>query len=730
MNSIRDLSHRSHAWRTAACALALMGSAPALAAHSAPAPSAATARHTGGSGGGSGSPNFATQVRFANRTSYQRVEWGLATVPFPEGVFQPGDSFGVGGLPCELIPFGSTWPDGSIRFAQLAVPLDLNPGEEQVVDLQRLSPVPYQFNSSGWVASALPRFKVKLIVVLPNAQLQVIEPSLFQVEADTEIRKSYHLRGRIPQTDLICDLWYSEFSGQDHMPFELRLTSSNAASRSFTQYIESAHLWVEGAAAHVRASKRRGARYGPVSEDGPNVVHLLGPTTFWDGQGQEWIGDFMFHHPDGVPDPVRSSTIMATIQQPLFGVSLDWASSGGFGPFGHVPDAPAWITDGGRSAAISRRQAFDSWIRTWGDPWEDWPLGMSKFPGMTGLQPDFGAARLVHIFASGMPDGIEEGRLNASEEAARPVHHREADGTMVRVRNHPNWVAWDGRTHWHSGVSPDRLGKPSPEPSMQTQGWKGRDTQHWSSLTLASAYLLTASPSLRYELDNEAELYMAVHTLPSMKPGHSTNIETAPRAVGRTSLSMAWNYMLTGNDDLRSWMGERLRQSIYPNTLGLGVNGPVQPLLLTGPDPRQLMRDNWKPWEEAQAAMGLEAVYRTMEFTEAHSLAYMIAKTTMEYGWKTDPNDTIVGTAIGWKSNGALLSATELNDPSWVLWSYGTGFNEWSVPQVKLALRFGQMYGDTALTNLAQTVLQRLEAARVRPGNGGWDSYAGWDAVN
>lgn len=680
-------------------------------------------------GGGSGSSGFTTRVRFANHSPFRRTEWGLVTVPFPEGVFQPGDSFGVSGMPCDMVPFGAPWSDGSVRFAQLCVPLDLDGGEEVELTVGRLAPAPHQFTASSWVQKVQGSFKVRVVVVLPDGTLSHIEPTLQSTLVNTSIRRTKHYRSRLPRTHLVADLWLTEFSGQDHMSFELRLTSSDPQSQGWLESIDSAHLWVEGAAAHVRGARRRGAGYGHVTPDGPNVVHLLGQTNFYDGQGQEWTGELLFYHPTGAPEPSRADTLMAAIDAPLFGVSTDWDESGAFGPFGYVPPPPPWVLDGGRGAAIARRQAFDQWCQQPGRPFDDLPLGLRESPGATGAQPDFGAAKLLHIFASGMPDGIDEARFNATEEAVRPVHHREVDGSPVRAANHPQWIALAGRTHYDMTMSPDRLGKPGPEPWPQTQGWFGRDNQHWSSLTLASTYLLTASPSLRYELDNEAELYIASHTLPSEKPGYASNGMDASRAVGRTLLSMSWNYLLTDNQALHTRVSERARQVYYPWAAGQGVTGPVQPMTLAPPDPRQLMVENWKPWEESQAVIGLEAAAQAFRVNEYHDLAVMTARTVMMHGWKVTPTETIIATAIGWKPNGQALTAAELGDPNWVLWSYGTNFNLWGLSSVKLAHSFGQMYGDTALENRAQQVLQYLEGQRNAPASGGWDEFAGWEAV-
>ena len=79
---------------------------------------------------------WTTEVRFSNPTPHRRIEWGLATVPFPKGYWMPGQSFGAVGYPSTLTPFGARWGDGSYRYGQLAVLLDLSPEEERLVTIR------------------------------------------------------------------------------------------------------------------------------------------------------------------------------------------------------------------------------------------------------------------------------------------------------------------------------------------------------------------------------------------------------------------------------------------------------------------------------------------------------------------------------------------------------------------------------------------------------------------
>ncbi len=676
-------------------------------------------------------PPFATRVRFANYTAHRRAEWGLATVPFPLGVWMPGESFTVPGGACALLPFGARWPDGSTRYAQLLVALDLAPGEERIVQVVEGPPLTPPFALSTWVQRGLPNFDLDLVASVGTLGVRTATLQLVRFQELNAVRAIALLRGRIPETDIVCDVWVSLLSGQDHAPFELRVTCSSAESRRWSNNIDSLDLWVRGAVPFVRGPARRGISYGPLSSNGPNGVRLLGSSRFYDGQGQEWTGDLLFCHPTGAAGEARrASTLMAVMEHPLYGVSTDWASSRAFGPFGYVPPPPPWIVDGGRAASTAQRLAFNQWRQGAGGPWDDLPMGLLPNPGAPGDQPDFGAAKLLQIFASGLPDGIEEARFNVGEEACRPVHHREGDGNPVIAGQHARWVTWDGRTHFNQLVSPDRLNKPFPSPYPAANGWLGRDDEHWSSLTLVSAYLLTRSPSLLYELDNEAELFLAGQTVPSIKPGLPTNTIFAARAVGRTMLSLSWNYLVTGRADVRRRLAERAREVVAPQALGFHVQGPVRPILAVAPDPRLLMRDHWRPWEEAQAVLGLEACYRVTGEGAARAVAVMAARSLVTFGWLMTPTENIVASAIGWKTNGASLTAQQYLDPTWTVWSYGTGFNEWSVPALKMAMLYGLTYGDPNLFVRASWSYAALHRLRTAPlPFRGWDRFSEWDAV-
>lgn len=360
-------------------------------------------------------------------------------------------------------------------------------------------------------------------------------------------------------------------------------------------------------------------------------------------------------------------------------------------------------------------------------------MGLQPYAASTGSQHDFGVHKLVEIFVSAMPQGIEEARYMAGEEAHRPVHFAEADGTHFRASNHPQFVARSGRAHWSSSVSPDRLGKPQPEvsPSGRTNGWTGKDDEHWSSLTLASTYLLTRSWSLLAELDNEAEMYLASQTVPSVHGAAPTNNIDNGRAVGRSLLSMSWNWLCTERPDIMERMRRRVDEGVIPQHYGLAHGGVVQPLSVKPPDARSIASgDNWAPWEEGLAVTGLAAFAAISGHAPAESIAWTIGRNLVLHGWKIDFDATLVGYAMRYMPGGAPLPPGSLTSTEYVRWpSSPEAFNIWCLPATRLTLDWAIQRNDQAVVQRALLIEAATEALRrpFRSGPLDWDNFASWD---
>jgi hypothetical protein len=565
----------------------------------------------------------------------------------------------------------------------------------------------------------------------------VVPLSVGNVVHRSSVRSTTHHTSRIPATDLVYDLWLTTFSDQDTARFELRVTGSRAGSPTYEVEIDWLALVPYNSFAIVRGKWREGLTELPgFDPGGMNPIVLLGPTTFFDGQAYEWWGELAFLDTSVPVSDLRTrlDSIAATILEPLYGVATNWRSSRAWGPFGYLPEPPPWIADGGAAAAAYERQEFLQYYYGTGEIWEDRPKGLLKAAATTGGQYDFGVGKLAQVFHGARAELVVQARYVAGEESHRPVHHREADGTPVRAINHPQWTVLNGRTHWSNSVSPDRLGKPYPaqSPRERTHGWTSKDHEHWSSLTLCSAYMLTGSHSLRMELDNEAELYLASHTVPSERPNTYSNNIGNGRALGRTMLTMSWIVMLTDRDDVAERMRNRVVECIVPQHAGLAVPGPVKPLYTRGPDARMVsVGDYWVPWEESQAAMGLEACARVTGSLTAHHLAYLIARNLVMNGWRVDFDNSLIAYAVQFLPDGSPIPHGWWSDPEHVAFPSSVYFNVWALPATRLAMIYGALYGDQELFNRALRIMPATEILRQPPRSGfaGWDEYAEWDAI-
>src|SRR5690606_30696868 len=107
-----------------------------------------------------------------------------------------------------------------------------------------------------------------------------------------DVRKVIYCMARVPDTDLIYDLWLTVFSDQDHMPFELRLTASRP-SPNWKQEVDWVVMAMQGGFASFRGGISRGVRDLEVLPERATAL-LLGPGHLWDGQGQDWWGTFLF----------------------------------------------------------------------------------------------------------------------------------------------------------------------------------------------------------------------------------------------------------------------------------------------------------------------------------------------------------------------------------------------------------------------------------------------------
>jgi len=266
-------------------------------------------------------------------------------------------------------------------------------------------------------------------------------------------------------------------------------------------------------------------------------------------------------------------------------------------------------------------------LHTWDRP----IVGPSPRSNDTGAQED-----QVFVGGEALPSGgagAEQVRyLAALKLANRPCHHLEIDGSTLDPSRHvdPRLLCWDGRAHWHTGVSPDQLGKPRGLDITESRGWWGPDVEHWLYQTAFAAARLTGSPAIQAELSTQANIYLLTCTT---VPGWANSGWFAARAVG-------WECIMAVNlwrqiedrglaDRVRARCEDRIRLVFVPqlNPKPAGIWD------VRTDDPRLGPGAWWIPWQQGVGAYGIDLAGAVFGVADARDLGYTAASAVLRDAW-------------------------------------------------------------------------------------------------
>lgn len=482
-----------------------------------------------------------------------------------------------------------------------------------------------------------------------------------------------HLRGILPGTQFVAELWATVWPGSPVVPWELLVVASDPTTTAVYQDLEELRFEVDGGVVAAPWWPRwRGAE-----QIAAGVVRLTGATTFGDSQGLAWAG---------VVALASTPDAGASLYGPVVAVASSAAWAGSWGPFGVVP-----AVQRDQAGYGARLAAWWNATQTWGDPWRRPRLGLSPNSGDTGAQDDFGSSKLGWAWAGG-PTHVLEAMHSALHEASRPGIWYEANGELVQPWRHPDHVTWNGYTHWHPSVSGDRLGKGSSPTPRWSGGYIGPDREHWSNLTLCGAYLLTGSRVLGRVIEKQARQILSGETI---DPRLSTSHKGAARGIGRTLLAAAWiDCCLEPAGELRRRMRERIRERleriIEPETRP-PAGAVVQPLAVVEDHRRLGGRPCWS-WEEPLGIVGLRAAELRFGLPAARVVLDRALPSWLRYGWWDYGGRMKMADAVAWLEGQAPEPSaypTPTNpapvDPPVVEWNTSFSFANWSMGAVFLA---------------------------------------------
>ncbi|MBI5849889.1 MAG: hypothetical protein HZB39_02450 [Planctomycetes bacterium] len=655
-----------------------------------------------------------------------RREWMQAVVPFAEGEMPDSPALHVEGKPTVWESFGARWPDGSVRQALCMFEAELTRIGEVVLPL-----ADGRGQEAKDFVDALPPCSLTVLVKFGDRRF---EGKLERVEVLTRnrARQVTVLRGRVGTSGLVAEATIEQFSGQAHAWFGIGVFFSDPTTPALEIQLDEIALETGGLAFVPRHQIPLGMRVEP-TERGAKTI-LLEKLSLGDGQGLRRTGVLVPPLSDGSDDAlrIRDDTIRAATVCRVVGAT-SWTGSGAFGPYGVVPPPPPWLAtpESQRLAMAQAHAEFVAWSRAQtGDPFRAPHHGSGVAPGATGDQPDFGLCAVEPVAATGLPSFLAEVEWSVLQEACRPVHFFESDGTPLLARSHPEFVALSGRPHWDQEASPDRLGKGYPPTKFDTHEWVGKDSEHWSANYLCAWYLLTADPQALLEIRNETQIWLAANTLDprlwSSKPG-------AARAAGRTILAGCWLWLCNPDEELGQRLKDRMEQTMLPNWKG-GQWPPeyVRPYDVKGPDPRRFPgpEPTWVPWEDAIACSGFGA-YRALFGASDPRIDELIdglALNLLRHGWLLrDDGSAAIAYCMKYL-DGKPFTKEQSSDDNFVRWASG-GFGHWAYGALVLGRNAALKLGDAALMKRADDLMAGLHRYRERPRDGFWDRMSMWMAV-
>lgn len=666
------------------------------------------------------------RITVQNLSPFSCREWVSAVVPFGKGEVQGLPDLRAGEVPTVWQPFGARWDDGSLRQALCLFPVEMNRLSELRLPLKKGNDKPLPADQQIHDPIRLGSARLFLEVTLDQKTLTSFPVFVRHLESNAARRVSLY-RCRVDKTGLVFEVIVTTCLGQAHCYLSLGLFFSDPGSTRLQLPVKRVVVRSKGMRLVLRHARQLGVKNELV--EGGSKVTLLRNAILGDAQGIRRVG-VLTPMVVNIRD-LAGQTLQAAALGPIL-ASIPWADSHAYGPFGYVPKPPPWMAGSlTRRAMAGRHARFVQSISQVGDPFKRFEFQLAKNPSQTGKQDDFGIVKLSAVASTGLPSFLLEVERSVLQEACRPCHYFEADGSPLQIANHKKLVLWSGRPHWNCDVSPDRLGKVCPQPKYFKNGWRAKDRQHWSSNYLCGYYLLTGCAWARREIENEVQLFLGSQTLAE---GIATTGSGAPRAVGRMLMLGCWLYQCTGDEALLVRMKRRMQRSYLPCWAGRDF-GPdaVRPMAIKKPDGRMLegKASYWNPWQESLAAVGLFALYRTTGDKSAGHMADTIATMTLRHGWQVGPAGARVGYVMRWNDDHSPLTERQkLASHKHVCKWAGGGITAWSIGAVEVARYFALARQEQELINKADQILRvvRLRGSR-RPRDGWWDDFREWDAV-
>lgn len=408
------------------------------------------------------------------------------------------------------------------------------------------------------------------------------------------------------------------------------------------------------------------------------------------------------------------------VDGPMVGVYTNWANQ--FLAYRATPQR-FFNSDGEAAAQIFK---FRQNLATKKDMYQKRPHSCDLRPGIAGGQPAFGSTKGGPVVTALQPRMIRAYCWSMADEALRPVHRREPDGSIVLMRNHPEHRTWMRTTHQNSK---DFLGKGKMQPRSNQGASKryGHDESHVADY-MSAYFALTGD-------------YMAERWYISMLQGELATINpyvgwlSTDRGQGRVAQFYANAYLLLPEfrTEIEAVMLARTKivEEQWPakNVLTKDRTLPVM-VVDIGKDVRWMADPDgnaveaFSCWQTAKCAAGLWAFAQVCEDPHLadrnRNIALLCARTVVACFFKNAQGDWAAPYAVRYYVDDREGQLPEMVSNNWEVNGDGSGWTvDWSFAAVSLYAIHGgsEIYRRKAI----QLMTEIPEPTR-------WD-YSEWRAV-
>lgn len=501
---------------------------------------------------------------------------------------------------------------------------------------------PPAFVPHPWVADDLEELIPKIVVEVAGVRYETGYAGIRKID-ESAAHQRYHVRSTIPELGFVFD-WWADVCHLDpviecwgRLVWSTRTTSS-VDLRVDAIALKTGELYID------TFGKMHGCGE-PFSKDRNWYLPVSGPRNFVDGSGLPFYGQMLAYISDFSNVPVevdaevdnrwiaRSLRSLDAARKglPVVGTSIEWD-----GLYLAAQNVPRYEHD--EDLENEKERAWADFMEKrgkFGDYYEDRTYGSEESPSQTGDQDDFGATKGTFVVSANEPKMLLPYQWSAYADCVRAGAALFEGGKPLDPAAHPDWRTWSGITHWHPGVSPDRLGKDFG--NWGATGWHNYDDQHRSQNTLAAVIALHDDPL--------GEAIMLGFSIPDANM--LDNRVGATRAVGR--LFGAWAQFLLLSDPkdvgLERWhnrVAEKLR-TLHAHSR-LSVQGDVKVIGTGHPDLRKQvyypaghprageLAHWWSNWEHGLFACGAYKLWKVTQDEGVRGILETVVRTCVNYG--------------------------------------------------------------------------------------------------